>query len=157
MFIVVSTPIFRTFCASTMLLVGSSFLVCKVCVRCHVNIIFSTFFVCNVRCRVNVNLQRFLRIHRACWFCKVCVMSTSSSAFFAMFVVMSTSIFSAFCASTMLLVGSSFLVCKVCVRCHVDIDLQRFLCIHHAACWFFIPHLQSVCSLSCQLSLSSLR
>ncbi len=51
---------------------------------------------------------------------------------------------------TMLLAGSSFLVCKVCVRCHVNIDLQHFLRVHRTACWFFIPRLQSVCLLSCQ-------
>ncbi len=109
-FVVMSTSIFSAFCTSTMLLAGSSFLVCKVCVCCHANIIFSAFFVCNVCCHVNINLA-----------------------------------------------GSSFLVCKVCVCCHINIDLQRFLCVHCAACWFFVPRLQSVCSLSCQLSLSSLR
>ncbi len=43
-----------------------------------------------------------------------------SSSAKCVFVVMSTSIFSAFCASTVLLVGSSFLICKVYVRCHVN-------------------------------------
>ena len=120
---VMSTSIFSTFCTSTMLLVGSSFFVCKVCVHCHVNI--------NLQCFLCVNLCCLLVLHSLSAKCVFVVMSTSIFSAFcastvlvgsssAMFGVMSTLIFSAFCTSTMLLVGSSFLVCKVCVHCHVN-------------------------------------
>ncbi len=94
--------------------------------------------VCIVHCRVNTNL------HAACWFfipclqsvcllsCRhrssalsacsppCCLLVLRSSSAKCVFVVMSTSIFSAFCASTVLLVGSSFLICKVYAHCHVN-------------------------------------